>query len=117
MPAWRFNTVQVLLAVLTVVAVLTLIFSGIRGSLLGVPDMSVGGPGSGGNTFAWFLDQIDGALPRPLVFSVPMWVYRALMFAWALWIVLALLRWLRWAWAAWRAHGHWRGDALVARAG
>jgi hypothetical protein len=116
MPAWRFNTVQVLLAVLTVVAVTTLIFSGIRGSLLGVPDMSVGGPGSGGNTLSWFVDQIEGALPRPLVFSVPMWVYRALMFAWALWIVLALLRWLRWAWAAWRAHGHWRGDAPVARA-
>lgn len=114
MPAWRFNTLQVLLAVLTVVAVTTLIFSGIRGSLLGMPDMSVGGPGSGSNTFSWFVDQIEGALPRPLVFSVPMWVYRALMFAWALWIVLALLRWLRWAWAAWKANGFWRGEVVRA---
>jgi len=37
-----------------------------------------------------------------------MWLYRTLMFAWALWIVVALLRWLRWAWAAWKTNGIWK---------
>ncbi|MGH8309693.1 MAG: hypothetical protein ACRETX_07850, partial [Steroidobacteraceae bacterium] len=110
---WQFNLVQVLLAGLTVIAVGTLVFSGIRESLLGVPDMGVAGPGSGGNSFSWFLDQTESALPKPRVISVPMWVYRALMFAWALWIALALLRWLRWAWGAWKTNGFWRGRVQV----
>jgi hypothetical protein len=110
---WRFNAVQVALAAITVIAVGTLVFSGIRQSLLASPDMGVAGPGSSGNSFAWFLDRIDSALPQPTVLSVPMWVYRALMFAWALWLVLALLRWLRWSWQAWRTNGIWRGRAVA----
>ncbi|MGQ0835041.1 MAG: hypothetical protein ACT4O5_09015 [Gammaproteobacteria bacterium] len=109
----QFNLVQVLLAGLTVIAVGTLVFSGIRESLLGVPDMGVAGPGSGGNSFAWFLDQTESALPQPRVISAPMWVYRALMFAWALWIAVALLRWVRWSWSAWKSNGFWRGKVQV----
>jgi hypothetical protein len=104
----QFNAVQVALAALTVIAVGTLVFSGIRQSLLASPDMGVTGPGSYGTTFGWFLDRAHSALPQPTVFSVPMWVYRTLMFAWALWLVLALLRWLRWAWTAWKSNGIWR---------
>lgn len=109
----QFNAVQLLLAVLTVIAVGSLVFSGIRQSLLASPDMGIAGPGSGGNGFAWFLDKTDSTLPRPQVFSAPMWSYRALMFAWALWIVLALLRWLRWTWRAWHTNGMWRGKKVV----
>jgi hypothetical protein len=113
---WRFNAIQVLLAVLTVVAVGALVFSGIRQSLLASPDMGVTGPGSGGTSFAWFLDRTGSALPEPRVISLPMWAYRAVMFAWALWLVLALLRWLRWAWQAWKTNGIWRGPAEPATA-
>jgi hypothetical protein len=113
---WRFNLVQVALALLTVLAVGALVFSGIRQSLLASPDMGVAGPDSWSGTFVWFLDQTVSALPRPTVFSVPMWVYRALMFAWALWIVLALLRWLRWAWNAWKVNGIWRGKGVTVAA-
>ncbi len=110
---WRFNSVQVLLVLLTVFAVAALVFWGIRESLLASPDMGVAGPGSYGDRFSWFTDRTQSALPQPAIFSVPMWVYRALMFAWALWLVLALLRWLRWAWRAWKANGLWRGKAEV----
>lgn len=116
-PRWRFNTVQVLLAGLTVLAVGTLVFAGVRQSLLASPDMGVQGSWPGGLTFTWFVDRVESALPQPFVFSVPMWVYRALMFAWALWIVLALLRWIRAAWDAWKTHGIWRGKASVLAAG
>jgi hypothetical protein len=115
-PAARFNAVQVLLAALTVIAVGALVFSGIRQSLLASPDMGVTGPGSSWTSFAWFLDRTESALPQPSVISLPMWAYRAVMFAWALWLVLALLRWLRWAWQAWKTNGIWRGPAEPATA-
>ena len=104
----RFNLVQGALAVATVVAVTALVFWGIRESLLASPDMGITGPGSYGAELAWFLDRTDSALPQPTIISLPLWAYRALMFAWALWLVVALLRWLRWAWRAWKTHGIWR---------
>jgi hypothetical protein len=76
--------------------------------------MGVTGPGSGGTSFTWFLDRTESLLPQPTVISLPMWAYRAVMFAWALWLVLALLRWLRWSWQAWKTNGIWRGDDLPA---
>jgi hypothetical protein len=105
---WRFNLYQVLLALLTVWAVGALVFVGIHRSLLASPDMGVEGMGSSGTNLDWFLDRTLSELPQPVVVSAPMWLYRTLMFAWALWIVVALLRWLRWAWAAWKTNGIWK---------
>jgi hypothetical protein len=110
---WRFNAVQLALAALAVIAVGALVFFGIRQSLLASPDMGVTGPGSGGTSFTWFLDRTESVLPQPTVVSLPMWAYRAVMFAWALWLALALLRWLRWSWRAWKTNGIWRGDAAA----
>jgi hypothetical protein len=111
----RFNVQQVMLAVLTVVAVTSLVFSGVRYGLLATPDMGVTGPGSYGSTFSWFVDRTSAALPQPRIYSVPMWVYRTIMFAWALWIALALARWLRFAWRAWSTGGYWRAAQSVPR--
>jgi hypothetical protein len=111
--AFRFNTVQVLLAGFTVIAIASLVFSGIRYGLLSFPDMGVAGPGSGGNTFSWFNDQTKSALSQPTILTVPLWVYRGLMFAWALWIAFALVRWLKWAFSAWTSQGFWRGDVVA----
>ncbi|MCC7462946.1 MAG: hypothetical protein IT480_10860 [Gammaproteobacteria bacterium] len=98
---WRFLLVQGALALLTVVAVGSLVFSGIRYGFLSSPDMGLAGAGSYGNTFVWFHDQVPAQLPQVAVYAVPLWIYRLLMFAWALWIALALTRWLHWAWSAW----------------
>jgi len=106
----RFNLVQVLLALFTVIAVFTLLFSGIRNGLLSAPDMGVEGPGSGSGRFEWFQDQTAGLLDTPAVYSVPMWAYRLLFFVWAGWMAFALVRWLRWAFNAWKSNGLWRGD-------
>jgi hypothetical protein len=104
----QFNVRQVALAALTFVAVMSLVFSGVRYGLLATPDMGIAGPGSFGSTFSWFVDRTSTALSHPSVYSVPMWVYRAIIFAWALWIALALARWLRFAWRAWSTGGYWR---------
>ncbi len=98
---WRFLLVQGSLALLTVAAVGSLVFSGIRYGFLSSPDMGVAGAGSHGNTFTWFHDQVRGALPAVAVYSVPLWIYKLLMFGWALWVALALTRWLGVAWSAW----------------
>lgn len=111
--AFRFNTVQVLLAGFTVIAIAALVFSGIRYGLMSSPDMGVAGPGSNGSTFTWFNDQTESGLSQPTILTVPMWVYRGLMFAWACWIAFALIRWLKWAFSAWTSQGFWRGDVVT----
>jgi hypothetical protein len=111
----RFNALQVALVALTVVAVTSLVFSGVRYGLLATPDMGVTGPGSYRSAFIWFVDRTSAALPQPTVYSVPMWVYRTIMFAWALWVALALARWLQFAWRAWSTGGYWRAAQSVPR--
>jgi hypothetical protein len=113
---WPFNLAQLALAALTVIAVTSLVFSGVRYGLLATPDMGMAGVGHFGG-FEWFLDHSQSRLPEPVVISVPIWVYRLLMFAWALWIALALSRWLKDAWRAWTAGGLWRGKATSLAAG
>jgi len=108
LPLRRFNILQVMLAALTVIAVASLVLSGVRYGLLATPDMGVTGPGSYASTFTWFVDRTSATLPQPTVYSVPLWVYRTVIFAWALWIALALARWLRFAWRAWSTGGYWR---------
>ena len=98
---------QVALAVLTALALLTLVGAVPQG-LLGLPDMHVAGNGSGAWNLRWFADQSAGALPRAGVFSVSLWVYKLAMLAWALWLANALIGWLRWAFGAWSEGGYWR---------
>ena len=106
--ASAFNALQVFLALFTVIVIAALVFSGIRNGLLAAPDMGVAGPGSNNRTFTWFQDQTSGPLEAPTIWSVPMWVYRALFFAWASWMAFALVRWLRMAFEAWKTGGLWR---------
>ncbi len=108
---WRFNAIQVVLAAFTFATILTLVFSGIRNGLLAQPDMHIAGTGGPYGGYSWFQDQTDGVIEGPSIFSVPMWVYRALFFAWATWMAFALVGWLRWAFNAWKTNGLWRGVA------
>ncbi|MCS6947298.1 MAG: hypothetical protein NZM12_06755, partial [Steroidobacteraceae bacterium] len=115
-PRWQFNGVQIALAVATLIAVSSLIFSGIRYGFFAAPDMGVVGPGSDANAFEWFRDRVSGPLPEPLVISAPMWLYKALILAWALWVAAALVRWLKWGWQCWSAGDYWRSKAGIVRA-
>ena len=101
LPPMRYNIVQVVLAAFTFITIVTLVFSGIRNGLLAQPDMHIAAAGGEWGQYSWFVDQTRGALEGPTLLSVPMWVYRGLFFAWALWMAFALVRWLRWAFNAW----------------
>ena len=103
-----------LFAWFTFFTILTLVFSGIRNGLLAHPDMHIAGGYEMGYP-SWFQDQTKGVIESPSILSVPMWVYRALFFAWASWMAFALVRWLRWAFNAWKNGGLWRGNGDIPR--
>lgn len=112
-PRWRFNLLQVALAVLALAA-LAAILGSVPSGLLGAPDMHVVGNGSSGHHLRWFADRAAGPLPGASALSLPLWAYKALILAWALWLSFALLRWLPWAWRAFSAGGLWRARARTA---
>ena len=69
-PPWRYNATQVLFALFTVIALLSIIVS-LPSGLLGAPDMHVTGNGSSGNSLVWFADRSDSLLPLASAWSVP----------------------------------------------
>lgn len=104
---WRFNLVQLAIVALTIIALGSIVAS-LPGGLLGVPDMSVTGNESYGNSLRWFADQSTAVLPQAAAFSLPLWVYKVLILGWSLWLSFALLRWLPWVWRSFSAQGYWR---------
>lgn len=105
---WRYNLGQFIVAAATIAALLLILFS-LPVGLLGTPDMHVAGNDSYGNTLNWFADSSDGVLPTAVAWTVPMWVYKVLILAWALWLSFALIRWLPWVWRCFTSGGYWRG--------
>jgi hypothetical protein len=96
-PAGVFNVMQIVLAGASLIALLCML-AVVHQGLLGRPEMFVTGYGSTTDMLQWFQDRTaDGSLPRPVVVTVSIWVYRALMLVWALWLASRVLRWLPWA--------------------
>jgi hypothetical protein len=104
---WRFNLIQTAIGGLTIIALLYIVTTLPQG-LLGTPDMHVTGNGSYGDTLIWFADRSDSALPLASVVTAPLWIYKALILVWALWLSFALLRWLPWVWRCFSSQGYWR---------
>ena len=101
-----YNASQVGLGLLTLLA-FAAILVGIPAGLLGNPDMHVTGFQSSGHDLNWFADQSATTTPAAAVWSLPMWTYKALILAWALWLSFALVRWLPWVWGRFAARGLW----------
>jgi hypothetical protein len=105
--AWHFNLVQLGLVVLSIAALLALL-SALQQGLLGSPEMQIAGNGSSATNLSWYLDR-QGPTTEPVtVVSAPIWVYRTLMLAWALWLAWRLLGWLRWGWQSLAVPTLWR---------
>lgn len=103
---------QVCLYGFTAVVILTVIVA-IPYGLLGSPDMRIAGNGSDTQMWRWFQDRTSGELPRVWFLSLPLWVYRLAILAWALWLAFASLRWARWAYAQLTPGGAWRSRKVV----
>jgi hypothetical protein len=106
-PPFLFDLLQVVLVVWTLVA-LGILFWSVQAGLLGTPEMQIAGNGSSAGDLHWYADRAGDLLPRAWIVSVPLLLYRLAMLAWALWLALALLRWLRWGWESLNAGGGWR---------
>jgi len=98
--------VQLLLVLWTLFAVGALL-DVLRTGLLGYPDLLVAGPNSDSHELNWLSDRFAEHTAGAWVLSAPMWLYRALMLGWALWLAVSLLRWVGWAWAAFSEGGAW----------
>ena len=92
-----FNFIQFSLVVMTVAAMAALVRA-ISNGLLGYPDMQIVGNGSSNFMFQWYQDISGPVLARGQVISLPLWAYRVLMLAWALWMSFTLIRLLKWGW-------------------
>ena len=104
---WRFDLIQLALAALTLASFVALVLA-IPAGLLGSPEMHIaGGAGYGYGDFAWLADRTSGALPQAHALSLPLWAYKALMLAFALWLAWALVGWLKLAWRALTAGTGW----------
>lgn len=112
--SFAFSAAQIGLAGLTAATAMVMVYAISRG-LLGVPDMAITGNGSNATTLRWFQDASDALLPQAWIVSVPMWVYRVLMLAWALWVASAIVSWIRWGWLAFSAGGYWRSVSFAVR--
>jgi len=102
-----FDLAQLALVVWTLVA-LGILFWGVQTGLLGTPDMQIAGNGSSAYELNWYADRTGTLLPRAWIVSVPLLLYRFAMLAWALWLALALLRWMRWGWESLNTGDGWR---------
>jgi hypothetical protein len=105
--ALAHDALQLLLAV-WVVAALVLLYDVVQTGLLLRPDMQVAGAESTNTVLHWYTDRIDHTTPSAGVVSLPLWTYRGLMLAWALWLATSLLRWGAWAWRVMAAGAWWR---------
>jgi hypothetical protein len=70
------------------------------------PDMQVAGAGSSNTLLNYYVDRIDGVMPQPVVFSLPLWTWRVIMLLWSLWLAASLVRWLQKGWTA-LGNGGW----------
>lgn len=102
----RAQLLQLGLALLTIIAAYQLL-STIPLSLLSSPDMMISGNHSSAYELNWYQDRA-ATLPDAWLLALPLWVYRALMLAWSLWLALHLIKFARFGWQAYSRGGLWR---------
>ncbi len=103
---WRFNLFQLMTIAMTVAAI-AVVVAALYTNFLVDPDMQVAGADSNAAMLVWIEDHVTAALPTPALISVPLFVWRLAMLAWALWLVTALWRWASWGFAAFATGGLW----------
>jgi hypothetical protein len=103
---YRRNLIQLLLVFYTL-AFLSSLTGAVYEGLISSPDMEVRGAGSYNDHLVWYQDRSAGPFAEAWVLSVNLWVWRAFMLAWALWLSRSLLSWLRWAWQELNEGGFW----------
>lgn len=97
LPRPAYNGAQILLVAATPPVLLALLWVVAEG-LLGSPEMFVSGQGSSASQLIWYSNPSTAEIPPVAFLSISIWWYRLAMLLWALWLALALLRWIQTGW-------------------
>lgn len=109
---WTFDLLQLTIVGLTCLAAGSL-YAALHTNFLVDIDMQIQGAQSHDHQLRWYVDRITQSLPRPSIVTLPIFVWRFLMLAWALWLVNRLLVWVPWGWDSFSRGGlvaSWRDD-------
>jgi hypothetical protein len=104
---WLFNLMQLALVLITISTAVIFIYT-IQEGLLGYPNMHISGNGSSNYQLNWYQDIMSSQLPSTMTISLPIFWYRILMLAWALWLAFISVRWALWAWNSFSDGGYWK---------
>ena len=107
----RFNATQVGIVVLSLFVVSAL-FTVVKVGLLGTPEVYIEGNHSSSFFLQWYQDTGTNTPTEAGACTLPMWVFRVLMMAWALWTALWLMRTFKWAWQSFTTGGYWKKREL-----
>lgn len=110
-----YNSAQLLLIAVSCLGFILLLIS-IRQGLLGSPNMqwvSSAQRMGRGLELLWYEEASSGNLPRPGLFSLSIWFYRAVMLAWSFWLAREAVRWARWMFEEFLQGGAWRRKATL----
>lgn len=103
---WLYRVGQLLLTGITLLA-LYVIINTIVAALTNDPNMYLYGLESTNQFFAWFTDEISDSVPSPWVWSLPLWIYFALILLWTMWLVFMITEWIRVWWQTLKAPALW----------
>ena len=99
-----FNFFQLVIALMTIF-VFSITISTVSTGLLSYPNLFVEGLNSYDRSLHWYSEQFSNF--NPTIISLPIWVYRVLMFTWSMWFAFNIINWLKWAWESFSKVGLW----------
>lgn len=106
-----FNFFQVALGLLAILSI-SVLLNAIRLGLLFQPGVEVIGGYS--EQLSWYVDYTAQHLLEPFVISASLFTWRAVMLAWSLWLVFAVIRWARWGFECFSTGGVWKAKEELA---
>ena len=101
---FNFNLFQVLAVFLTLM-VFSSVVQTVAHGLLNYPNIFLEGNETNASNLHWYSEQVTQL--SPWMISLPLWVYRTLMFAWSIWFAFNIMNWLKWAWESFSTGGLW----------
>lgn len=90
-----YNGFQVILMVLTAFSIVMVLIT-LKHGLLNNPEVFISGLNSYQGSLYWYAE--NNTVSSPWAFFLPVWVYRILMFAWAMWFAAKSINMLKWIW-------------------
>lgn len=101
-----YNNTQIMISICALF-ILIVILATLNKGLLYNPEIF------SGDRLNWFTEQSDQMSSSPWFLSVPIWVYHLLMFIWAIWLSINLIKWGKWFWNLFIKDVLWKEKPLI----